>query len=97
MNEEDKELWLDVYTTNLMHYNARVHAYTAGNLEAREMCDQEAEMYAEEHNVKAHPGEQLYVVNELTPTERKMVEERRNKKLKFKPLPPSHQGIKRAY
>lgn len=32
MCEGDKKLWLAVYTTNLMHYIARIHAYRAGNL-----------------------------------------------------------------
>lgn len=55
MCEEDKRLWLDVYTTNIMHYNARTHAYRAGNLKAAEMCDREVKTFAEEHMVEPFP------------------------------------------
>lgn len=59
-----------------------------------EMCDQEAEKFAEEHKIEPLPGGQLYLIDELTPTERQIVEARMNEqKLKFKPLPPSHRGI----
>lgn len=62
------------------------------------MCGQEAKQFAEEHKVELLRGPQLYLINELTPTDRQIVETRVNEqKLKTKPLPPSHRGISRGY
>lgn len=59
MAEGDKQLWTNAYTDNLKLYNARVHAYKAGNMNAKDMDDAEAAHYAETHNVAALPGDEL--------------------------------------
>ena len=59
MAEGDKQLWANAYTDNLKLYNARVHAYKAGDMNAKDMDDAEAAHYAETHNVAALPGDEL--------------------------------------
>ncbi|KAG9235948.1 putative high mobility group protein 1 [Amylocarpus encephaloides] len=51
MSLVDKQLWSNAYQDNLRLYNGRVHAYRNGNLEAKEMPDQDAALYCEEHNI----------------------------------------------
>jgi hypothetical protein len=43
------ELWTNAYKDNLRLYTARTHSYKAGNQEAKEMTDEEAQAYYEEH------------------------------------------------
>ena len=61
MAEGDKQLWTNAYTDNLKLYNARVHAYKAGNMNAKDMDDAEAAHYAETHNVAALPDRKSVV------------------------------------
>ncbi|SZF01082.1 unnamed protein product [Blumeria hordei] len=51
MAEDDKQLWTDAYKDNLRLYHARIHSYKAGNLNAKEMDDNEANQYAAEHDI----------------------------------------------
>lgn len=51
MNVAEKQGWNQAYQYNLRLYNARVHSYKHGNLEARNMDDDQAMTYAEEHNI----------------------------------------------
>jgi hypothetical protein len=51
MEKDDKQLWTNLYRENLKFYNARMHSYKAGNLAAKDMSDDEAAAYAEEHNL----------------------------------------------
>lgn len=59
MAEGDKQLWTNAYTDNLKLYNARVHAYKAGNMNAKDMTDDEAAQYAEVNNIAVLPGDEL--------------------------------------
>ena len=43
--------WNQAYQYNLRLYNARVHAYKNGNADAKLMDDDEANAYANEHNI----------------------------------------------
>ncbi|KAK4188492.1 hypothetical protein QBC35DRAFT_514693 [Podospora australis] len=47
----EKEGWNQAYQYNLRLYNARVHSYKHGNLNAKAMTDEEARMYAETYNI----------------------------------------------
>ncbi|TDZ20497.1 High mobility group protein 1 [Colletotrichum sidae] len=56
MNPQEKAGWNNAYQYNLRLYQARVHAYkTGGNTEARNMSDEAALKYAEEHNIQLNP------------------------------------------
>lgn len=47
--------WNQAYQYNLRLYNARVHSYKAGNVNAKEMTDEEAVRYCEEFNIPMPP------------------------------------------
>ncbi|KAJ6790126.1 hypothetical protein PWT90_10812 [Aphanocladium album] len=51
MTTHDKQGWNNAYQYNLRLYNARVQSYKAGNLNAKDMTDEEALKYAEEFGV----------------------------------------------
>ncbi len=55
MADGDKQLWTNAYTDNLKLYNARVHAYKAGDLSAKDMTDEEAAHYADTHQIAVLP------------------------------------------
>ncbi|KAI3538088.1 HMG box protein [Colletotrichum abscissum] len=56
MNLQEKAGWNNAYQYNLRLYQARVHSYKqGGNLEARNMDDDSALKYAEEHNIQINP------------------------------------------
>lgn len=57
MADNDKQLWTNAYTDNLKLYNARVHAYKAGDLTAKDMSDEEAAAYADAHQISTLPLE----------------------------------------
>ena len=76
MAEDDKKLWISAYTDNLALYNARVHAYRNGFANAADWSDLQAIQHAERNNVEPLPGGQLFLVNELSKEERKMVKSR---------------------
>ncbi|RKF60966.1 putative high mobility group protein [Erysiphe neolycopersici] len=61
MSDEDKQLWADAYKDNLRLYHARIHAYKAGNLNAKDMSETEAAQYAIKHNITVpaleHPAD----------------------------------------
>lgn len=53
MEPKEKRAWHDAYQFNLRLYSARVHAYKAGDTEAKNMDDAQAHTYAEEHGIPA--------------------------------------------
>ncbi|KAH8813311.1 putative high mobility group protein 1 [Xylogone sp. PMI_703] len=53
MSADDKQLWHSAYKDNLRLYNARMHSYRAGNQNAKDMTDQAAAAYADEHGIGA--------------------------------------------
>ncbi|POS83404.1 hypothetical protein EPUL_004175, partial [Erysiphe pulchra] len=61
MSDEDKQLWADAYQDNLRLYHARIHAYKAGNLNAKDMSETEAAQYAIKHSITVpaleHPAD----------------------------------------
>ena len=85
MAEDDKKLWISAYTDNLALYNARVHAYKNGFADAADWSDLQAIQHAERNNIENLPGGQLFLVNELSPGERKMVKARmKEQELEFR-------------
>ncbi|QSZ29476.1 hypothetical protein DSL72_003990 [Monilinia vaccinii-corymbosi] len=64
MAPKDKALWQDAYKDNLRLYNARMHSYRKGNLNAKEMSDDAAAAYADEHNIGADPSADAQLVGE---------------------------------
>jgi len=52
MADGDKQLWTNAYTDNLKLYNARMHAYKAGNMSAKDMTDEEAAAYADANQIQ---------------------------------------------
>ncbi|KAL1882316.1 hypothetical protein Daus18300_000802 [Diaporthe australafricana] len=55
MSSQEKLGWNSAYQYNLRLYNARVASYKAGNLNAKNMTDDEAMEYAEEFNIPMPP------------------------------------------
>lgn len=55
MSAQEKLGWNSAYQYNLRLYNARVASYKAGNLNAKNMTDDEAMEYAEEFNIPMPP------------------------------------------
>lgn len=49
MTVNDREQWARVYQDNLKLYQARMHAYKAGNVNAKNMTDDEAQTYFGDH------------------------------------------------
>ncbi|KAA8575571.1 hypothetical protein EYC84_004710 [Monilinia fructicola] len=66
MAPKDKALWQDAYKDNLRLYNARMHAYRRGNLTAKEMGDDAAAAYADEHNIGADASADAQLVGEAS-------------------------------
>ncbi|KAK4195105.1 hypothetical protein QBC40DRAFT_212211 [Triangularia verruculosa] len=54
----EKAGWNQAYKYNLRLYNARVHSYKAGNLDAKGMTDEEARQYADLYNINVSPIDQ---------------------------------------
>ncbi|PHH67304.1 hypothetical protein CDD81_154 [Ophiocordyceps australis] len=51
MDAKEKQAWNGAYQYNLSLYNARTHAYKAGNPLAKDMTDDEATEYAQRHGL----------------------------------------------
>ncbi|KAI0893728.1 hypothetical protein F4806DRAFT_475547 [Annulohypoxylon nitens] len=51
MTKDEKDAWNNAYQFNLRLYNARVHSYKAGNVEARNMTDADALTYADTNGI----------------------------------------------
>ncbi|KAI2614930.1 hypothetical protein GGR54DRAFT_615375 [Hypoxylon sp. NC1633] len=66
MTPSEKNAWNNAYQFNLRLYNARVHSYKSGNLEARSMGDPEALAYADVNGIAqpALSGEDTYAPND---------------------------------
>ncbi|KAL1879967.1 hypothetical protein VTK73DRAFT_6547 [Phialemonium thermophilum] len=52
MDAAEKQGWNQAYQYNLRLYNARVHSYKRGNINAKDMSDAEAFKYAEEYHIE---------------------------------------------
>lgn len=66
MTPEEKNAWNNAYQFNLRLYNARVHSYKAGNMDARNMSDPDALSYADNNGI-AQPvlsGAEVYAPND---------------------------------
>ncbi|KLU88045.1 high mobility group protein, partial [Magnaporthiopsis poae ATCC 64411] len=59
MSQAEKAGWDQAYQYNLRLYNARVHSYKHGNLEAKEMSDEDAQQYAEQHSIPMPTGKDV--------------------------------------
>jgi hypothetical protein len=55
MTPAEKLGWNQAYQYNLRLYNARVHSYKHGNLDAKAMTDEEARVYADQYGVGMPP------------------------------------------
>ncbi|KAL2154257.1 hypothetical protein VTH82DRAFT_2933 [Thermothelomyces myriococcoides] len=55
MSPQEKQGWNQAYQYNLRLYNARVHAYKNGNPDAKNMTDEEARIYADQHGIGMPP------------------------------------------
>ncbi|KAI1455756.1 hypothetical protein F4805DRAFT_434759 [Annulohypoxylon moriforme] len=66
MTQQEKNAWNNAYQFNLRLYNARVHSYKAGNLEARNMTDPDALAYADANGIPQPvlSGEDSYAAND---------------------------------
>ncbi|KAL2063559.1 hypothetical protein VTL71DRAFT_5364 [Oculimacula yallundae] len=65
MAADDKQLWTNAYKDNLRLYNARMHSYKSGeNPDAKDMSDQDAAIYADEHNIGADNSADAQLVGE---------------------------------
>jgi len=64
MAADDKQLWTNAYKDNLRLYNARMHSYKHGNLSAKEMSDEDALVYAEQHNISIENTADAQLVGE---------------------------------
>ncbi|KAH6664131.1 putative high mobility group protein 1 [Halenospora varia] len=68
MAPDDKQLWTNAYKDNLRLYNARMHSYRNSNPDAKDMTDQDALIYAEEHNIGADTSADAQLVGEASAT-----------------------------
>ena len=59
MSQAEKAGWDQAYQYNLRLYNARVHSYKHGNAGAKEMSDEDAQQYAEQHNIPMPTGKDV--------------------------------------
>ncbi|KAI2469774.1 hypothetical protein F4781DRAFT_392932 [Annulohypoxylon bovei var. microspora] len=66
MTQQEKNAWNNAYQFNLRLYNARVHSYKAGNLDARNMSDPDALAYADANGIPQPvlSGEEAYAPND---------------------------------
>ncbi|KAI0847142.1 hypothetical protein F5Y00DRAFT_242411 [Daldinia vernicosa] len=66
MTPAEKNAWNNAYQFNLRLYNARVHSYKAGNLDARNMTDPDALNYADANGIPQPvlSGEEAYAPND---------------------------------
>ncbi|KAI1097644.1 hypothetical protein F4804DRAFT_327044 [Jackrogersella minutella] len=67
MTPAEKNAWNNAYQFNLRLYNARVHSYKAGNLDARNMTDPDALSYADANGIPQpvlSGGEEAYAPND---------------------------------
>ncbi|KUJ24222.1 uncharacterized protein LY89DRAFT_572400 [Mollisia scopiformis] len=64
MAQDDKQLWTNAYKDNLRLYNAKMHSYKAGNLSAKDMTDEQAAGYADEHNISTDNTADAQLVGE---------------------------------
>ncbi|KAF8860082.1 hypothetical protein BDZ45DRAFT_672801 [Acephala macrosclerotiorum] len=64
MAQEDKQLWTNAYKDNLRLYNAKMHSYKAGNQLAKDMSDEQAAIYADEHNISTDNTADAQLVGE---------------------------------
>ncbi|KAK4128122.1 hypothetical protein N657DRAFT_667456 [Parathielavia appendiculata] len=55
MSPAEKLGWNQAYQYNLRLYNARVHSYKHGNPDAKNMTDDEARVYADQHGIGIPP------------------------------------------
>ncbi|KAK4110448.1 hypothetical protein N656DRAFT_830729 [Canariomyces notabilis] len=55
MTPGEKLGWNQAYQYNLRLYNARVHSYKHGNPDAKNMTDEEARVYADQHGISMPP------------------------------------------
>ncbi|KAL2199867.1 hypothetical protein P885DRAFT_58061 [Corynascus similis CBS 632.67] len=55
MTPAEKLGWNQAYQYNLRLYNARVHSYKNGNPDAKNMTDEEARIYADQHGIGMPP------------------------------------------
>jgi hypothetical protein len=74
MSADDKALWTNLYKENLRLYNAKMHSYRAGNANAKDMTEEEAQNYAEEHNIGAETNADAQLAGEAA-TSAALVEE----------------------
>lgn len=65
MADGDKQLWTNAYTDNLKLYNARMHAYKAGDMSAKDMTDEEAAAYAEQNQIHLDEQERAAIDAQL--------------------------------
>jgi hypothetical protein len=86
MEADDKQLWTNAYKDNLRLYNARMHSYKSGNLEAKDMSDQDASNYAEEHNIGVDSTADAQLVGEAAATG--LLEEDAEGEPEKEPTPP---------
>lgn len=59
MTPAEKFGWNQAYQYNLRLYNARVHSYKHGNADAKNMTDEEARAYADQHGISLPPLAQV--------------------------------------
>ncbi|KAK4101606.1 hypothetical protein N658DRAFT_496036 [Parathielavia hyrcaniae] len=59
MSPAEKLGWDQAYAYNLRLYNARVHSYKQGNPDAKNMTDEEARIYADQHSIGIPPITQV--------------------------------------
>ncbi|KAL2178776.1 uncharacterized protein P884DRAFT_298723 [Thermothelomyces heterothallicus CBS 202.75] len=72
MSPQEKQGWNQAYQYNLRLYNARVHSYKNGNPNAKNMTDEEARIYADQHGIGMPP---LTHAEEVPPNDQEAVSE----------------------
>ncbi|KAK3310462.1 uncharacterized protein B0T15DRAFT_38937 [Chaetomium strumarium] len=87
MSPAEKLGWNQAYQYNLRLYNARVHSYKHGNPDAKNMTDDEARAYADQHGIGLPP---LTQVAEAAPAaDEEAIAEQLQQSAAAEPSPPS--------
>ncbi|KAK4239893.1 hypothetical protein C8A03DRAFT_13735 [Achaetomium macrosporum] len=87
MTPAEKLGWNQAYQYNLRLYNARVHSYKHGNPDAKNMTDDEARAYADQHGIGLPPLNQ--VAEQAPADDQEAIAEQLQQSAAAEPSPPS--------
>jgi hypothetical protein len=88
MSPAEKLGWNQAYQYNLRLYNARVHSYKHGNPDAKNMTDDEARAYADQHGIGLPPLTQVAEAAAAPVADEEAITEQLQQSAAAEPSPP---------